>query len=257
MERLKVDGVELEYEVTGTGEPVLLIGTGPIADSFLPFLTAPAAGFRWIRYHQRGQAGSGASPAPVSIARHADDAAALLAHLGIRHAHVAGHSSGAVIALQLALDTPDLVHTLALLEPALLGVPSAAAFFEKAAPAVAAYGAGDREGAMASFLSTVSSLDWDTCRGVIEEHVPGGVAQALRDSETFFTSYLPALQDWKLGPLGAPSLVRPVLSVLGTASEPLFAEGRELKFRNTMLMCWISSKAGAHRLLGRPPARRS
>ena len=39
MEKAKVNGVELEYEVTGSGEPVLLISTGPIADSFLPFVS--------------------------------------------------------------------------------------------------------------------------------------------------------------------------------------------------------------------------
>ena len=42
--KAKVNGVELEYEVQGTGEPVLLIGTGPIADSFLPFRSEPGAG---------------------------------------------------------------------------------------------------------------------------------------------------------------------------------------------------------------------
>ena len=34
MDKAKINGVELEYEVKGSGEPVLLIGTGPIADSF-------------------------------------------------------------------------------------------------------------------------------------------------------------------------------------------------------------------------------
>ena len=98
---------------------------------------------------------------------------------GVRRAHVAGHSTGAAIGLQLAVDRPDVVHTLALLEPTLPGIPSAGAFFAKAGPALAAYGAGDREGAMAEFLSVVCSLDWETCRTVIEQHVPGGVAQAM------------------------------------------------------------------------------
>ena len=39
MEKAKLNGVMLEYEVTGSGEPVLLISTGPIADSFLPLLS--------------------------------------------------------------------------------------------------------------------------------------------------------------------------------------------------------------------------
>jgi pimeloyl-ACP methyl ester carboxylesterase len=230
MEHAKVNAVELEYEVKGSGEPVLLISTGPIADGFMPFVSEPTLveRYRLISYHQRGQVGSTRSPAPVSFAEHAADAAALLGHLGVRRAHVAGHSSGGDIALQLALERPDLVHTLALLEPALIGVPGAAGFFEKAGPALAAYGSGERERAMAQFLSVVSSLDWETCRTVLEEHVPGGVAQAMKDADTFFGSYLPALNAWQFGRNEAAKISQPVLSVLGTQSERLFAEGREL-----------------------------
>src|SRR6266581_4301858 len=138
MEKAKLNGVELEYEVTGSGEPVLLISTGPIADSFLPLLSEQqlAEHYRLITYRQRRLGQS--TPVPVSFSEHAADAAALLRHLGVRRTHVAGHSTGAVIALQLAVDCPDIVHTLALLEPPLLGVPSAGAFFEKAGPALAA-----------------------------------------------------------------------------------------------------------------------
>ena len=39
MDKAKVNVVALEYEVKGVGEPVLLIGTGPIADSFVPFFS--------------------------------------------------------------------------------------------------------------------------------------------------------------------------------------------------------------------------
>ena len=97
MDRATVDGAELEYEVKGSGEPVLLIPPGPVAGAFLPLLSEPALTdrYRVIRYHRRGQAGSTPATAPVSFADHASDAAALLAHLGVRRAHVAGHSFGA------------------------------------------------------------------------------------------------------------------------------------------------------------------
>jgi len=36
---------------------------------------------------------------------------------------------------------------------------------------------------MARFLSVVCSLDWEKCRTVIEKHVPGGVAQAMKDAD--------------------------------------------------------------------------
>lgn len=232
MERAKLNGVTLEYEVKGSGEPVLLISTGPIADSFLPLLSEKALveRYRLITFRQRRLADSTNGPAPVSFAGHAADAAALLEHLDVRRTHVAGHSTGAAIALQLAVDRPDLVDTLALFEPPLLGVPSAGAFFEKAGAALAAYGSGDRDGAMKGFLSVVCSLDWETCGQVIETHVPGGVAQAMTDEnvDNFFASYLPALTAWQFGADHAAALSGPVLSVLGMDSEQLFVDSHEL-----------------------------
>ena len=85
MESVKVNGVELEYEESGSGEPVLLIGP-VLADGFLPLVSEPALAdrYRLIRYHKRGWAGSTHTPPPVSISDHAADAAALLEHLGMR-----------------------------------------------------------------------------------------------------------------------------------------------------------------------------
>lgn len=230
MDRAKVNGIELEYEVTGSGEPVLLIGTGPIADSFLPLQSERSLVERYklIRYRQRGQAGGSLTPASVSFAQHAADAASLVSHLGIARTHVMGHSTGGDVALQLAVDRPDMVQTLTLLEPLLMNVPSAAAFLEKAGPSLAAYGAGDRRWAMAGFLSLACSLDWETCQAVIEKHVPGGVERALSNAHVFFGSYLPALNAWQFGANEASAISQPVLSVLGTETDELFAEGREL-----------------------------
>ena len=229
MDTVNVNGMELEYEVKGSGEPVLLISTGPIVDSPLPLFPEKAlAGYRLIRYRQRGLARSSNGASPVSFAEHAADAASLLGHLGVRRAHLAGHSTGAEIALQLAVDRPDIVHTLTLLEPPLVGVPSAGAFFEKAGPALAAYGCGDREGSMAGFLSLVSGLDWDTCQRVIEKYIPGGVAQAFKDADNFFESYLPALSAWQFGADQAAAISQPVLSVLGAESDPWFVDSHEL-----------------------------
>jgi pimeloyl-ACP methyl ester carboxylesterase len=230
MQKAEVNGIELEYEETGVGEPVLLITCGPIADGFLPFFAEGVLAdlYRLITYHRRGQGGSTHSSHPVSFAEQAADAAGLLQHLGVSRAHIAGHSTGGTVALQLALDYPGLVHTLALFEPTLMAVPSAGAFFAKAGPSLEAYGAGDREGAMASFLSAVCGLDWDQCRTVIENHVPGAVAQAMKDADTFFGIDLPAHNAWTFGPEQAAEIRQPVLSVLGTKTEELFVEGRDL-----------------------------
>jgi pimeloyl-ACP methyl ester carboxylesterase len=141
MESVKVNGVELEYELIGSGEPMLLISP-VLADGFVPLLSEPALADRYqlIRYHKRGWVGSTHTPPPVSIADHAADAAALLDQLGVPRAHVAGHSSGAAVAAQLALDHPETVHTLILLELSLLSVPGGEAFLNQATPALEAYG---------------------------------------------------------------------------------------------------------------------
>jgi pimeloyl-ACP methyl ester carboxylesterase len=194
MQSARVNGIDLEYEVTGAGEPVLLISP-VIADGFLPLVAEPALADRYqlIRYHKRGWVGSTHTPPPVSVADHAADAAALLDHLGLRPVHIAGHSSGAAVAAQLALDHPEYVHTLMLLEPSLISVPSLEAFFAQVDPAVEAYASGDHAGALAGFMSAVSGLEWTSAEALLDERIPGAVAQALRDADTFFGGELPAL----------------------------------------------------------------
>src|SRR5262245_31617153 len=101
MDKAQVNGIELEYEVTGEGEPVLWISP-VLADALAPLAAEPTlAGYQIFRYHKRGWAGSTHTAGPVSVGDHAADAAALLDHFGIRHAHVLGHSTGGAVAAQL------------------------------------------------------------------------------------------------------------------------------------------------------------
>jgi pimeloyl-ACP methyl ester carboxylesterase len=225
MDRAKVNGVELEYEVRGTGEPVLLIDM-LIADCFVPLLPEPALAHRYqlIRYHKRGWVGSTHTPPPVSIGDHAADAAALLDHLGVPRAHIAGHSTGASIGAQLALDHPQKVHTLTLLEPTLVSLPLSGPFLEAAGPVFEAYGSGDHSGAFAMFVAAASGLDWEACRAVLEERIPGVVTQSIKDADTFFGIELPALTEWTFGPEQAAAIRGPVLSVIGAETQPLWLE---------------------------------
>jgi pimeloyl-ACP methyl ester carboxylesterase len=225
MKSLEANGVELEYEVIGVGEPVLFISP-VLADGFWPLVAQPALADRYqlIRYHKRGWVGSTHTPAPVSIADHAADAAALLDQLRVPRAHIAGHSSGAAVAAQLALDHPESVQTLILLELSLLSVPGGKAFLEQAGPAFEAYAGGDHAGALATFMSAISGLDWTTGRALLEERVPGAVEQAIRDADTFFGIELPALTEWEFGAHQAATINRPVLSVLGAETQPLWLE---------------------------------
>jgi pimeloyl-ACP methyl ester carboxylesterase len=225
MDRANVNGVELEYELRGDGEPVLLIDM-LIADCFVPLLPEPALahGYQLIRYHKRGWVGSTHTPPPVSIGDHAADAAALLDHLGVRRAHIAGHSTGASIGAQLALDHPEKVHTLTLLEPTLVSLPLGPAFLKAAGPVFEAYESGDHSGAFAMFVSAASGLDWETCRALLEERIPGVVTQSIKDADTFFGVELPAVAEWTFGPEQAAAIGRPVLSVIGAETQPLWLE---------------------------------
>jgi pimeloyl-ACP methyl ester carboxylesterase len=228
VEKVHVNGVELEYEAVGSGEPVLLISP-VLADGLLPLLSEPALvdRYRLIRYHKRGWVGSTHTEPPVSIADHAADAAGLLERLGVRRAHLAGHSSGAAVAAQLALDHPETVHSLILLELSLLSVPGGGEFLEQAGPAFEAYESGDHSRALALFMSAVSGLAWPMCEALLEERAPGAVAQAIEDADTFFGVELPALAEWQFGSDEAAAINRPVLSVLGAETQPLWVEVAE------------------------------
>ena len=111
----------LAHEVTGSGPPVLLLHAG-VCDRRMwdPLLPELAHRFLIIRPDLRG---FGDSPLPPEAYADADDAAALLDHLGIADAAVVGSSFGGRVALELATRHPDRVRELVLLCPAYRGVP--------------------------------------------------------------------------------------------------------------------------------------
>jgi pimeloyl-ACP methyl ester carboxylesterase len=227
MQLANLDGLDLEYDVVGSGEPLLLIHGGLIgAVSFVQLVAEPSLAGRWqmIRYNRRGYVGSSRPTPPFSIAQQAADARALLDHLDIPRAHVAGHSYGGAIAIQLTLDAPDRVGSLSLLEPAL---PSAVTpeFQEAVGSALSMYQAGDRAGAVDAFIAFVLDPDY---RPMLDKNMPGAFDQAVADSGTPFSVELDALLSWSLTVEDAGRIRQPVLSVVGEESDPMFGEGHKL-----------------------------
>ncbi len=235
MERARVDDVELEYDLLGDGEPVVLIHWGLCAAWAEPLLAEPALAdrFRLLRYHRAGFAGSDRIDGPIGMAEHAAHCAGLMRQLGIERAHIAGHSSSAMIALQLALDFPAAVQTLALMEPA-RPTPTTdvqAAFIRDfAAPAAERYRAGDRATAVDTFARGVFGPEY---RGPFERGLPGAFEQAIADADAFFGQELPAVQQWELTREGASHITQPALAVLGEHTAPTFPERMEL------LVSWL------------------
>jgi 3-oxoadipate enol-lactonase len=223
MDTVPVNDIQLEYEIRGSGEPVLFISM-VLADGFVPLVAEPALSdrYRLVRYHKRGCYGSTHTPGPVRIADHVADAAALLDRLGIDRVHVAGHSSGAAVAAQVAQDHPDRVATLTLMELPLLALPAGQALFARLAPAFEAHAAGEPERALELFIPVVCGMDWERCRRILDDRVPGNVEQAAKDADTFFGIELPGLAEWRFGPEQAAAIRAPVLSVLGSETEQLW-----------------------------------
>ncbi len=230
MHRANIDGITLEYEVQGSGEPVVFIHGALIGDTFAPLMADPSlGGFRLIRYRRRGFAGSSRAEAPLSIAAQAADCLALIRSLDAEPAHVVGHSSGGAIALQLALDAPAAVRSLTLLEPALLAVPSGPHLFEQIESGpVQMYEAGDKAAAVDGFLQIVCGT---TYRAAAEKMLPQAMAQAVADADTFFRVELPSVGEWTFDREDAARIKQRVLAVLGANSEavwPGWGEGHRL-----------------------------
>ena len=232
MRRATIDDLTLEYIDEGTGEALVLLHAGLSADWFMPFVDEPAlAGYRRVAYHRAGYAGSSHPWGPVTIADHARHCRALLQQLGIDRAHLVGHSSSALIALQVALDAPDTVVSLALLEPALMPVPSRAAWGRTTAmPAIERYRAGDRAAAVDMWMRGVAGDDY---RAALP---PNAFDQMVADAPTFFEQELPAVQQWEFEEQDAQRVTQPVLAVVGGRSQDVSPVWEE---RQALMLAWL------------------
>ncbi|HET6413282.1 MAG TPA: alpha/beta hydrolase [Anaeromyxobacter sp.] len=110
-------GLHLYYEIHGVaraGSPPLLLlhgGGSTIQTSFGPILPLLARTRRVIAFEQQGHGHTSDIPdRPFSFEQSAKDAVALLRHLHVDCADVLGYSNGGHIAIQLALDHPEIVN---------------------------------------------------------------------------------------------------------------------------------------------------
>ncbi len=115
MPTVNVNGINLAYEMYGSGKPLVLIsGIGYDRWQWHKMVPGLAGHFTVIVFDNRGVGQTDKPAGPYTAQMLADDTAGLITALGYQRAHVMGHSMGGYIAQALALSHPDRIDQLIL-----------------------------------------------------------------------------------------------------------------------------------------------
>jgi pimeloyl-ACP methyl ester carboxylesterase len=213
-----VAGVELEYWVKGTGEPVVFLHGGVLTDWFGPIADglSQTGCHQLVSYHRPGYRTSTMPSQPITMAGQAECCLALMRHLGLARAHLVGHSIGACIALEAALQAPEMVASVALLEPPVMAAtidPSLALSVLRASAAL--WKQGDVAGAMDTFMRGIVDPDYER---VLDGVLGMWRQDALTGTDAFFRSDQPAMQAWRFDQPEAARVRQPAILFLGENS---------------------------------------
>ena len=228
MATAQLNGVELYYEVAGSGPRLVLThGSWTDGSGWAPAVPALAERYEVVTWDRRGHSRSQAGDGPGSRAEDAADLAALIEHVGGGPVHVAGNSYGAIVTLTLVTTRPDLVASAAVHEPpavALLEgvddpeITAVLASIDRELSAVAALiEAGDHAAAAERFMDRVALGPgaWEQLpapfRAVVEANAP---------------TFLDEMRDPTSGSVDAAALAAttvPLLFSLGSESPGMFA----------------------------------
>ena len=236
-----VEGVELEYWATGEGEPVVFLHGGALTDCFGPLGDALSAtgSYRLVGYRRPGYGSSTLPSQPITMAGQAECCLALMRHLGLAQAHLVGHSIGACVALQAALQAPEAVASVALLEPPVMSAisdPSPALTVLRASAGL--WRQGDVAGAMDAFMRGIVDPDYER---VLDRILGSWREDALKGTDAFFQTDQPAFQAWRFGPADATRVRQRAILFLGansTAVNPI----REPVHKT--LLSWLPNAEG-------------
>jgi len=181
MEKLDINGMQLAYQRSGAGVPLVLVHGYPldhsIWDRVVPLLSGT---FDVITPDLRGFGQSGSTEQAYGMEDYAADLSALLDHLEVKQAVLAGHSMGGYVALAFARAFPARVRGLALVSSQ-AGADSADSKDRryKSAAEVDQNGTGSVAEAMSAKLSADSALQ-SFSRDLIARQSPAGLIGALR-----------------------------------------------------------------------------
>ena len=165
-----LNGVQIYFEVHGTGEPLLLLhGFSGSSQDWKALTTGPLADFQLIMPDLRGHGRSGILSQPFRHQDSATDMLALLDHLGIRNCRGLGISGGGNVLLHMATRQPDRIKAMVLV--------SATAYFPAPARLI-----------MRRYPESLPESQWD----ILRRSHPGGDAQIhaiLASGKSFANSY--------------------------------------------------------------------
>ena len=113
---LPVNGLQMYYEIHGTGQPLVLLhgAFSAIGTSFGQMLPGLAQGRQVVAVELQGHGRTADIDRPMTLEVMADDVAAAIDQLGIEPADIFGYSTGAAVALQLVIRHPAAVRKLVL-----------------------------------------------------------------------------------------------------------------------------------------------
>ena len=113
MARLQARNIEINYQISGNGDPIVFIhGLGSSVRDWEFQVDFFSKDYKVLAYDVRGHGDSDKPSGPYSVPQFSLDAATLINKLELAPAHLVGISMGGMIGFQLALDAPDLVKSL-------------------------------------------------------------------------------------------------------------------------------------------------
>ena len=232
MPTARVNGVELYYEETGSGFPLIWSHEfGGDYRSWEPQVRYFSRRYRVITYNYRGYPPSSVPSDPAAYRNEilVEDLAALMRHLGIQRAHVGGLSMGGNVTLNFGIRYPEMAASLVIAGCG-SGTVNREAFVrecENRARLFLEKGAGAAADDFAGLASRRGFADkdprgWAEFLAQVREHSPEGSAHMLRGVQIRRKTVYELEAELK-------TLMVPALIVVGDQDEPCLEPGLFMK----------------------------